>query len=103
MSEEQYLLMCEQMGVEPDPDELPKDSSDLTYEAQQSLMLFNILPDKIEGMAGIWLGKDMAGISDIMDIYEIENKRRVLELFIMIVNVYSKHYSEKKSAKKGRK
>ena len=48
MTQDQYLLMCEQMGWDPDPNEMPPEVHDLSYEAQQALRLFNALPDKID-------------------------------------------------------
>ena len=37
--------------------------------AQRAYMVYTILPDKIDSMAGVWLGKDFSGIGDILDIY----------------------------------
>lgn len=93
MTDEHYLLMCEQMGWEPNPEEIPPDLGSLSFETQQALILFNVLPDKIEGMSGSWLGKDFSGLSDIMDIYEIDDKKKVFELFLIIQRTYAEHYS----------
>jgi hypothetical protein len=50
--------MCEQMGWEPDEDQMPIDPSTLSLEVQQALVLLNALPDNWEGMSGSWMGKD---------------------------------------------
>ena len=42
--------MCEQMGWEPDPDEMPLNFENLSYEAAIAVTLFQVLPDKIDGM-----------------------------------------------------
>jgi hypothetical protein len=109
MNADQYLAMCEQMGWEPKEEEMPIEVSSLSFESQQSLILLNCLPDKWEGMSGSWMGKDYSGLSAIMDIYEIEDRRRVFELLQIGENELGKHYSQKKKeqeamskAKKGR-
>lgn len=74
----------------------PLDPSDLSIEAQQALLLMNILPDKIEGMNGIWLGKDYTGLSDIMNIYNMINWRDTFDLFQVCIIEFGKFYEEKR-------
>ena len=69
------------MGLPIDEKEVPLDMQDLSYNCQQALFLFNVLPDKVEGMNGVWLGKEYAGLMDIMNIYEIDNKKEAFTLF----------------------
>ena len=52
MDTEQYLLMCEQMGWEPEVNKIPKDPSEFSLEVQNCLVLFNALPDNWDGMSG---------------------------------------------------
>ena len=80
MDIEQYLQMCEQMGWEPKEEELPKEPSHLSYNIQGALILYNALPDVWEGMSGSWMGKDYSGLMDIMNIYELENRREIFTL-----------------------
>ncbi len=89
-------MICEQMGKEPVLDEIPIEPAELSIEAQQALLLFSVLPDKIEGMNGIWLGKDFSGIGDIFDFYEIDDRRQVFELLTYIINTYSKYYEQQR-------
>lgn len=96
MSKEQYLEMCEQMGWEPDEEEIPVDYTDLEENCQQALRLFNILPDKIEGMNGIWLGKDYAGIGDIMSIYSIPFNSDIFDLLQVCIQEASHHYENQR-------
>ena len=96
MNYEQYISMCEQMGWEVDESQIPKDASDLGYEAQQALLLFNALPDLVEGMNGIWLGKNYSGLFDIMDMYDIVNKREVFELLKICEEQLGKYYTQKR-------
>ncbi len=84
------------MGWDPDPDEMPPEVHELSYEAQQALRLFNALPDKIEGMNGVWLGKDYAGLGDIMRIYKIEDSEEVFNLLQVCIGTAYEHYEEKR-------
>ena len=97
MSIDQYLLMCEQMGWEPKEEEIPIDPASLPLESQQALVLLNALPDKWEGMNGVWLGKDYAGLADIMSIYQInDNKLEVFELLKVCDAQLGKYYEQKR-------
>lgn len=86
------------MGVEPQEDELPVDASDLIYEAQMALILFNTLPDNIAGMEGYWMGKEYGGMSEILDIYSVEqeDRRLIFELLQVCIIEYRKYYAEKR-------
>ena len=97
MSIDQYLLMCEQMGWEPKEEEIPIDPASLPLERPQALVLLNSLPDKWEGMNGVWLGKDYAGLADIMSIYQInDNKLEVFELLKVCEAQLGKYYEQKR-------
>ena len=100
MTLDQYLLMCEQMGWEPNDTEIPRDSTELSIESQQALILLNVLPDKWDGMSGSWFGKDYSGLSAIMDIYKIEDKRIVFELLQIAENELGKYYAQKQKEQK---
>jgi len=95
MNQDQYILMCEQMGWEIDEKQLPKDPSTLSLECQQALMLLNTLPDNWDGMSGTWLGKDYSGLEAIMNIYEIDDRRAVFELLKIAEDEMGKYYTQK--------
>jgi hypothetical protein len=95
MNQDQYILMCEQMGWEIDENQLPKDPSTLSIECQQALLLLNTLPDKWEGMSGTWMGKDYAGLEAILNIYEIVDRREVFELLQVAEDEMGKFYAQK--------
>ena len=97
------------MGVEPKEDEIPKDPSTFSLEAQQALVMMNALPDIWEGMNGVWLGKSYNGLLDIMDLYGIDEKREVFELLKVCEDELGKYYQQKRKeqdqlakAKRGR-
>ena len=96
MTTEQYFEMCEQMGWEPKEEDIPVDPSTLSLEVQQSLVLLNSLPDRWDGMSGSWLGKDYSGLTAIMDIYDIDDRRSVFELLKEAEGVLSKFYEQKR-------
>lgn len=79
------------MGREPIEEHIPLTPADLSYEAQQALAIFSVLPDKIEGFNGLWLGKEYTGIGDIFEFYGVDNKREVFELLAFIVEKYRDH------------
>ena len=84
------------MGLPIDEDEIPLDLEDLSYNSQQAILLFNILPDKLEGMNGIWLGKEYSGLADIMNIYDINNRRDVFDLLQICISKASKVYAKER-------
>ena len=85
------------MGWEPKEEEIPIDPASLPLESQQALVLLNALPDKWEGMNGVWLGKDYAGLADIMSIYQInDNKLEVFELLNVCEAQLGKYYEQKR-------
>ena len=90
------------MGEEPVEEDIPVEPGDLSLETQQALLIFSILPDKIEGMNGLWLGKEFSGIGDIFDFYEIEHRREVFELLTYIITEYAKYYEKQREIKSRR-
>lgn len=90
------------MGKEPVEEDIPIEPGDLSFECQQALLLFSVLPDKIEGMNGIWLGKEFSGIGDIFDFYEIEDRREVFELLTYIIGQYGKYFEKQREIKSRR-
>ena len=96
MTREQVIEAAIIMGEELETMELPPEFHELDFDCQVAVNLFHILPDKIDGMGGNWLGKEWAGIFDIMQIFEVENKRDVFEFMLLCQGVYSNHYSEQK-------
>ena len=84
------------MGLPIDEDEIPLDINDVSYNSQQAVFLFNVLPDKIEGMNGVWLGKEYAGLADIMNIYEIDSQKEVLNLLQVCIREASKVYAKQR-------
>ena len=84
------------MGFEPEEEEIPMDPSDLNSDCTYALLLFKVLPDVISDMSGMWLGKNFSGLMDIMNIYNISDKRNVFELLLICCSEYEKFYEEQR-------
>jgi len=69
---------------------------DFELPAQQAFFVYNVLPDKIDSMGGIWLGKDFSGIGDILDIYAHSNKREVLDYLIYMIQTARSAYAKER-------
>jgi hypothetical protein len=89
MTKERYFDMCEQLGTQPIDSETPVEFDDFPAEAQLALSIYKLLRDEWEYMAGNYLGKNLNGIFEVFDAYEIEacDKRFYLELIHMIDSV----------------
>ncbi len=100
MTKEQFYMMAEQMGwTDIKEDEVPIEFGDLDEDSQTALMLYNVLPDIIEGMNGIWIGKNFSGLDAILDIYEVNNRREVFDLLQICIDEARSSYSEKNKQK----
>lgn len=89
MTKEQYFDMCEQLGSEPVEEEIPVEFDDFPLEVQTALSIYKILRDEWEFVGGNYLGKNINGIFEVFDAYDIEpcDKRFYLELIHMIDSV----------------
>lgn len=89
MTKEQYFDMCEQLGTEPVDSEIPVEFDDFLPEVQIALGIYKILRDEWEFVGGNYLGKNINGIFEVFEAYDIEpcDKRFYLELIHMIDQV----------------
>jgi hypothetical protein len=86
MTKDQYYQMCELMNTAPVEEDVPVEFDDFPVEVQSAFELYQVLQDVWEGMSGTYMGKNMAGINDLFNIYQIpqDEKRFVLELIALI-------------------
>ena len=86
MTKEQYFDMCEQLGSEPVESEIPVEFDDFAMEVQLALSIYRMLRDEWEYMNGTYLGKNLNGIFELFDVYEVnpKDKKFYLELIHMI-------------------
>lgn len=79
MTRDRYIAMCEQLGKEPDENEIPPDWEDFPYIVQIAINTFNMLGDRVYPEIG-YVGKDYTNLSHYIEIYDIEDKEFFLEI-----------------------
>ena len=71
--------MCEQLGKEPNYDEIPPDMEDFPDIAVQALNTFSSLGDRLIPDIG-YMGKDFTNLPYYIDVYGITDKQLFLEI-----------------------
>lgn len=86
MTKDQYFEMCEMMGYEPNDKDIPVEIDDFPPEVQTAFEIYQLLQDHWEGMSGTYMGKNLTGIKDVFDIFEVEvvDRKPILELINLI-------------------
>ena len=79
MTQERYLKMCEQLGKEPDPEEMPPDINDFPEIAILAFNTFSSLGDRVYPDIG-YMGKDFTNLPLYIEMYGIENTELFLEI-----------------------
>mgnify|MGYP003319602629 CR=1 FL=1 len=79
MTQERYLKMCEQLGKEPDPEEMPPSWYDFPEIGIQAINTFASLGDRVYPDIG-YMGKDFTNLKYYMEIYGVEDKELFLEI-----------------------
>lgn len=79
MTKDKYLLVCEQLNKEPNPDRAPPDFNDFPEIVQCALRTFNLLGDRVYPDIG-YVGKDYTNLTVYIEIYEVEDKEFFLEV-----------------------
>jgi len=106
MTKDAYFEMCEMMGSEPDPNEIPIEFEDLPDMAQRALEIYGFLPDRWEGMSGTFMGKDYSIAFELFRTYEIDcnvEQRLLLRIMNVIDSIRSKLIQSKQNIKKSSK
>ena len=95
LSLDTYLEICEQKGIDPDPNEMPPTLGQYPYEVQVAFLLHDLLPDRWDGASGSYFGKDMSALGSLLDIYEIEDKKTTVYFLKIIEGKRSKLLNDK--------
>jgi hypothetical protein len=100
MTKAQYLLMMEQLGNEPIPEEIPLEYGDFPILVQESMQIFSILPDVWDGMSGTYMGKNYSILPYLMDtIFEVSDKQQTMQIILIIGSIVMKNRSEEQKAR----
>ena len=70
--------MCRQLGKEPDPERIPVSINDFPEEVQYAFLIFQLMPDRWDGMSGSYMGKDWSSAEFFLKLYDIEEKKIVV-------------------------
>jgi hypothetical protein len=90
------------MGNEPIEDEIPIDFDEFPIEVQQAFGIYRMLRDEWDSINGLYLGKSLIGIKDILEAMEIEpsDQKFIIVLVRMIDEVRSNEINSKKKSEK---
>ena len=103
MSKQGYLDMCEALGSEPLPEEMPVDPSDLAYETVLALNCYGMLSENWSSM-GTYMGKSISELSSIMTLLKVTDieEEYVIETVTLLDSIVSKDIArkQKQQAKK---
>ena len=102
MTRDQYFEMCEMMGYEVVDSQIPVEFEDLCVEAQQAMQIYNNLQDNWDYMGGNYIGKNMVGLRDVLELFEIEkpDHRYIYELILVIDSIRAKRIQDQKPKSK---
>lgn len=102
MTKESYFEMCEMLGEEPVEENIPIEFEDFPIEVQQAFSAYRMLRDEWDSINGVFLGKSLIGINDILEATEIdtEDRKFIIHLIRTIDSVRINEINSKKNNEK---
>jgi len=102
MTKDQYFEMCDMLGSEPNESEIPVEFDDFPIEMQQAFSAYKMLRDEWDGFSGVYLGKSLIGITEVLHATEIdpEDHKFITMLVRTIDEVRSQEINNKKALEK---
>jgi len=82
-SAETYFKICEQLGRDPEPDQIPPEINDFPPEVQYAIEVYNKLGDKVVADVG-YLGKDWTAVQYFEKLYPLEDKEIFYETILLL-------------------
>ena len=98
----EYLIVCDRLGKEPDPNKMPMNFGNFPYEVQLAFLIYDLLPDRWEGMSGSYLGKEWGAVGALLDAYNIE-ERQIIVFFIKAIDIINSKVINKRLDKDRKK
>lgn len=83
MTQEKYLTLCTQMGIEPDEDKCPPEFNNFPEPIQQAILAFNRLGDRVLPDIG-YLGKDYVSLPLHMKVLNVTEEDIFLEALVRL-------------------
>ena len=100
MTVEKYFMMCEELGQEPKPDEIPASFDDFPHVVQTAMNVHSILPDNWEGMSGTYMGKDYTLFPYLAnEVYKVDNKAQLVQFVTLIDRIIMEYRSAEQKRK----
>ena len=78
----------ERLGREPDPDKAPLETYHFPAEVQYAFAIHNLMPDRWDGMNGVYLGKDWSSLGTLLAIHEIKSEQ-IIVYFIKYIEYFN--------------
>jgi hypothetical protein len=102
MTKDQYYEMCDALGTEPVDSEIPVELDDFPLEVQQAFSVYRMLRDEWDSMSGIYLGKSLIGITEILQATEIDpiDNKFITMLVRLIDQIRAQEINSKKASQK---
>ncbi len=72
--------MCEMMGSEPIHEEIPVELGDMPLDVQEAYAIYCMLQDNWDTMNGTYIGKNYSGLIDILELYEVDDKKSTFSI-----------------------
>ena len=54
---------------------MPLEPSEFPEEVQVAFFVFDLLPDRWDGMSGMYMGKDWSSMEFLLNLYQIDERR----------------------------
>ena len=75
---------------------------DYPSEVQEAFLVHSCLPDRWDGMSGMFMGKDWSALGALLDVFKIEDKKTVVWFLKAIDDRNSQSINQKQSERQKR-
>jgi len=79
---------------------MPPTMGEYPSEVQVAFLLYDLLPDRWDGMSGSYFGKDMSALDLLLETWEVEDRKTTIFFIKQIESYNSKQINEKLKRKR---